>query len=298
MLGDAPEVPRVIRESIRHARPYARLGAMYHDLPYFIGLVDLCIGYWRERAIDITPWGYRLHCEKPGEFAEHIVRTMRTTDGPITHEQRLAFIAGFLSHAILDHTLHPLVNHVSERQTQVQGGEVSHHHRLVEKFHSIFFHLERFGEDVLGSSVMRDRTDLTGSSRVEPGVAEFMTNLARDFYGIGPTPEEWSDWVRCYKKVSFLLSTFPAARNSRRVRTDEMRERYYTNAQYDFRDFFAAAEKRTHGLLQFANDYFEAGDFAEASRQRFVEAAALDDLAFPDRDRHPERRIIDLPKSA
>lgn len=294
MLGDAPGAPRAVRDAVRAARPYARLGAMYHDLPYFIGVVDLCIGYWREQAAAIAPWGVRLHRERPGAFAEHIARTLRDGGGPLDREQRLAFLAGFLSHAILDHTLHPLVNHVASRQEAERGGQVTHHHRLVEKFHSIFFHLERFGDDVLGSSVMRDRMRVTESAGVEPALAHFMTDLLRGHFGAAPSPGEWAGWVRCYQRISFLLSTFPAARNSRRVRTEEMRRRYYANEAYDFREFFAAAEKRVAGFLGFALDYFESGDFSPPSRRRFVEEIALDDLAFPDAARHPERRINEL----
>ncbi|MEK6608985.1 MAG: zinc dependent phospholipase C family protein [Myxococcota bacterium] len=294
MLADAPEVPRAVRSAVRSSLPYARLGGIYHDLPYYTGVAHLCVGYWRENAAEICPWGVRLHRDAPGAFAEHLVRTLRTADGPLDRSERLAFLAGFLSHALLDHTLHPLVNHAAERQQSLCGGEVSHHHRLVEKFHSIFFHAERFGEDVLGSSVMRERARLGASWRVERPLAEFMTGLLRGRFGEAPSPGRWASWVRCYQRISFLLSTPLAALGSRRSRTERAYRLYYANPEHDFREFFAAAETRTHRFISFAHDYFEAGDFSNGARARFIEEAALDDLAFPDRVAHPVRRISEL----
>lgn len=294
LVGDTVAVPRLWRDAVQTARPYARLGAIYHDLPYFIGVVPLCVGYWQEKALEITPWGVRLHRERPGAFAEHLVRTLRTTEGPLDRSQKLAFLAGFLSHAILDHTMHPLVNRVAVRQVELLGGEVTHHHRMVEKVHSMFFHLDRFGADVLGSHVMRERIRITDSRGVAPHLAAYMTDLVRAYFGFAPSPREWTRWVRCYQRVSWLLATYPAAHNSRRARTEEMRRRYYANEEYDFREFFAAAEQRTSATLSFVADYFDAADFSGRSQQQFVERIALDDLAFPDTLRHPEPRVVEF----
>ena len=297
LIGDATDAPRAIREAVRSAPAATRLGAIYHDLPYYTGVVHLCITYWLERG-DLANWGVRLHRDRPGAFTEHVVRTLRSADGPLDRTRRLAFLGGFLSHAIIDHTMHPLVNHLAEQQRLQHGGEFNHHHRLAEKFHSLFFHLDRFGDDILGSSIMRERMRLTDSARLDPAFARFMTDLMHGHFGDAPPPRQWARWVRCYRKVSWLLATYPAARNSRRVRTEEMRRRFYANEQMDFREFFAAAEKRTNRFLSFAYDYFEAADFSDKARARFIQEAALDDLAFPNHAQHPDQRVQALRKIA
>jgi hypothetical protein len=298
MMADQEGVPRSVRDAVRQHPIYVHLGGIFHDLPYYIGAVRMALGYWRGNAAEICPWGVRLHMDRPGVFSAHLVETLRHAPGPLTHAERVAFVAGFFSHAALDHTLHPLVNFAAEREAARDGGEVSHHHRLVEKYQSLFIHLELFGKDVIGQPHFYTRmARITQHNpffrrRVDAGLAEFMTGMMGSFFGEAPSVGEWSGWVRSFRHVAFLVSGSMADRNSRGKRTPEIRERYFSNEDFDFRDFFAASRRRAASMLTLANDYFDLPRADETARAAFARAAALDNLSYPDEARHPETRVV------
>jgi len=300
MMGDQEGAPRSVREAVRAEPIYAHLGGIFHDLPYYIGALRLALGYWRGNAAEISPWGVRLHMDRPGEFSAHLMETLRHAPGPLARTDRIAFFAGFFSHAALDHTLHPLVNFAADREAAQHGGEVSHHHRLVEKYQSMFIHLEMFGKDVIGSPEFFARVARVTQHnpffrrRVDKGLAEFMTGMLGSFFGEAPSIEEWTGWVRSFRHVAFLVSGTLADRNSRRARSAELRERYFSNRNFDVRDFFEAARKRAASMLTLASDYFDLDRFDPGDRARFTRATALDSLSYPDETRHPEARVVAL----
>src|SRR5438132_1707920 len=78
-------------------------------------------------------------------------------------------------HVALDLALHPLVNYGARRDVVEKGGHESTHHRVTEKYHALFFHLERFGDDPIGTPAFAERTRITKegratNSRVEPAI--------------------------------------------------------------------------------------------------------------------------------
>jgi hypothetical protein len=300
MMGDQEGVPRKVREAVRAHPIYTHLGGIFHDLPYYIGALRMMLGYWQENAAEISPWGVRLHMDRPGAFSAHLVETLRHAPGPMDRDQRTAFFAGFFSHAALDHTLHPLVNFAAERAFRRHGGEVSHHHRLIEKYQSVFLHIELLGEDIIGTPAFFSRIAKVTrknpffSRRVDPGLAEFMTGMLRGFFGEAPSAREWTGWVRSFRHIAFLVSGTLAARNSRNSRTPELRERYFSNSEFDVRDFFEAGRRRAASMLTLARDYFELGRHDDAARESFARATALDSLSYPDEARHPEQRVVAL----
>lgn len=298
MMADQEGVPRLVRDATRNNQIYVHLGGIFHDLPYYIGALRMAFGYLRSNAAEISPWGVRLHMDRPGAFSAHLVETMRNAPGPLDREQRMAFLAGFLSHAALDHTLHPLVNFAAHRETLHRGGEVSHQHRIVEKFQSLFIHMELLGQDVIGTPEFYAKiSKVTNANpffrrRIDPGLAEFMTGMLGRFFGDAPSAETWSGWVRCFRHIAFLVSSSIAGQDSLRSRTPELRERYFSNEAFDFRDFFAAGRRRAASLLTLAHDYFELPRFDDAARAAFARATALDNLSYPDEARHPETRVV------
>jgi len=297
MMADQEGVPRLVRDATRKHQICVHLGGIFHDLPYYIGALRMALGYLRANAAEISRWGVRLHMDRPGAFSAHVVETMRNAPGPLDREERTAFLAGFFSHAALDHTLHPLVNFAAERETLQRGGEVSHQHRIVEKYQSLFIHMELLGQDVIGTPEFYARiAKVTRANpffrrRIEPGLAEFMTGMLGSFFGEAPSVDEWSGWVRSFRHIAFLVSSSIAGQDSVRSRTPELRERYFSNEAFDFRDFFAAGRRRAASILTLAHDYFELPRFDEASRAAFARATALDNLSYPDEARHPEARV-------
>jgi hypothetical protein len=279
-------VPRALRRAASNEEVYARLGAIVHDLPYYGNMVLEAIRYGLEALPLDAPWSYRMHCVEPARFVASFIRAAATTPG-FTADERLALVGGLASHCALDLALHPLVNHCARRDHKRYGGHEAFHHRIAEKYHALFLHLERLGFDPIGSPEMRRWTRVVKhGSLVEARAESHLIALIRDgyigAYGDAPDGATWAGWVRSFAHFGLMVSTPFAAHNSARVRKDPAwRERFYENDQFRFPEFYACAERRLATLTALCHDYFSASDFSRAAEQRFVAQSGIDDLAEP-----------------
>ena len=236
-------------------------------------------------AVD-EPWAYRMHSVDPARFVASYIRAARTTPG-LMPDERLALIGGLVSHCALDLALHPLVNYCARRDARELGGHESMHHRVTEKYHALFFHVDRQGRDPIGTSEFTRWTSVTKagnalSSRVEPALLSFISDAYRGAYGDAPEPKQWSGWVRSFRHFGMLVGIPLAAKNSQVMRHDlRTRLRYFENGVFDFWAFYAGAERRLAHLTHLALDYFDAADFSPAAEAAFVAASGIDDLAEP-----------------
>jgi hypothetical protein len=279
-------VPARLQRACAQEPVYTRLGAIFHDLPYYrpeLGNMAVeSVRYWLESPAIDEPWAYRMHSVRPDRFVSSFIRAARETPG-FSDDERLALIGGLISHCALDLALHPLVNFCARRDTTKHGGHESVNHRLTEKYHALFFHLDRLGEDPIGSRDFYKQTQVVknGSwlrATVEPQLGVFMQNAYRGAWGDAPDVATWAGWVRSFRHFGALVSTPFAARNSARKRQDpSLRARYFENQTFRFYDFYACAERRLRELSQLALDLFDGGDEAT-----FRKHARIDDLAEPD----------------
>ena len=285
-------VPAAMRLACASVPVYARLGAIIHDLPYYGNMLLEAIRYGLETVPLDEPWAYRVHSVRPARFVASFVRAAATVPGLEEHE-RLALLGGLMSHCALDLELHPLVNLCARRATIELGGHEQVHHRLTEKYHSLFFHIARHGRDPIGSRELARQTRVTHRSSLLRPCAEWPAvavarEAYRGAYGGAPTAHQWRSWVRNFGHFGELVSTPFAARNSRRVRHDgEAYARYFENHEFSFWDYYARAEQRLVELTTLAYDYFRAGDFGPDAEARFCLAAEIDDLAEPQPRRSP-----------
>lgn len=281
-----PGVPARLRKACEAEPVYTRLGAIFHDLPYYrpeLGNMAVeSVRYWLESPALDEPWAYRMHSVRPDRFVASYIRAARDTRG-LTGFERLALVGGLISHCALDLSLHPLVNYCARRDTTKHGGHESVNHRLTEKYHALFFHLDRLGEDPIGRpDFYKDTTVVKQGSwvraRVEAPLGDFMQAAYRGAYGDAPDVATWAGWVRNFRHFGALVSTPFAAKNSARKRQDpELRARYFENDEFRFYDFYACAEKRLRELSELALDHFDSPDDAA-----FCRSARIDDLAEPD----------------
>src|SRR4051794_22587552 len=161
---------------------YARLGSIVHDLPYYGNMIVEAIRYGLEAPALDEPWAYRMHSVRPDRFVASYIRAAATSPG-LTRDEGLALVGGLLSHCALDLTLHPLVNYCARRDTAQHDGHESVHHRLTEKYHALFFHLERLGHDPIGSSEFRAWTRVVKSgSFVFAKVEQPLVDCIREAY--------------------------------------------------------------------------------------------------------------------
>lgn len=292
-VKDQPGIHPALRHACAVEPVYVRLGSIFHDLPYYGNMLAEALRYGlRSPALD-EPWAYRMHSVKPERFVASFVRAAATTPGPLTRDERLALVGGLLSHCALDLTLHLLVNYCARRDTAEHGGHESVHHRLTEKYHALFFHLERSGRDPIGTPEFREWTRVVkhGSltrAHVEEPIVQFMRDAYRGAYGDAPDGGSWAGWVRSFRHFGLLVSLPIARRNSEKKQQDpSLRPRYFANDVFRFWDFYACSERRVTELCNLAYGYFDAADFSTAAEDAFVRAARIDDLAEPGLH-HPE----------
>jgi hypothetical protein len=264
---------------------YLRLGSIFHDLAYYGNMPLMAIRYGLRRPAEPSVWGYRIHYDRPDVFLACFVEAAHELEAPLTCGERLAVIAGLCSHAALDLSLHPLVNFIARRDCLSRGGAESHHHRLAEKYHALFYHLDVYGRDVIGSVEMRDKTRITKRSSVlrraaEPAIVDLALAAYQKMWGDAPSRADWTGWVRSFSQfgmmVGYGLGGWMSRRNSLKLRTVENREHYFQSRDFDFYDFMKAARRRVIDIANRAHAYFAAGDFSPAERTRFVSEIAFD----------------------
>jgi hypothetical protein len=291
LVKDQPGIHPALRRACAVEPVYTRLGAIFHDLPYYGNMLAEAVRYGLGSPALDEPWAYRMHSVRPERFVASFVRAAATTPGPLTRDERLALVGGLLSHCALDLTLHPLVNYCARRDTAAQGGHESVHHRLTEKYHALFFHLERLGRDPIGSPEFRGWTQISkdgGSwlpgtaARVEAPLVHFMHDAYGGAYGDAPDAATWAGWVRSFRHFGLLVSLPMARRNSERKQRDpSLRPRYFENDVFRFWDFYACSERRVTELCNLGYAYFDGSDFSRTAEDAFVRAARIDDLAEP-----------------
>jgi len=287
LVAAHPGIAVEVRAAVEAEPVYAHLGSIFHDLPYYGNMLGEIARYALRRPAIDAPWAYRMHCIRPDRFAASFIRAARTTPG-LDDRERLALVGGLLSHCALDLSLHPLVNYCARRDVALYGGHESFHHRICEKYHALFFHLSRFGEDVIGTRAFRDKTIVVkqGSRtrpKAEPQIVAFMREAYRHAYGNAPRSELWTTWVRNFAHFGVSVGNGLAAANSRKVRRDErLYRRYYKCDEFDFDAFYVHAERRVAELVNLAHAYFVAGDFSPEAEARFCAASRIDNLADPD----------------
>lgn len=287
LVARHPQVHAAVRAAVDAEPTYTRLGAIFHDLPYYGNMVVEAIRYGLRRPAIDAPWAYRMHCIRPDRFVAGFVRSARVTPG-LVESERLALIAGLLSHCALDLTLHPLVNYCARRDTALYGGHETFHHRITEKYHALFFHLERFGDDVIGKPAFYEKTRVVkhGSGHrpvAEAQIVAFMSEAYRHAYGNAPQGDQWRRWVLHFRHFGLATGNRLAGANSRKVRQDPaLLRRYYRCDDFDFNAFYVHSERRVAELVNLAHDYFTAGDFSPQAEDRFCAAARIDNLADPE----------------
>lgn len=286
MVQHNPLVPAAMRRACAAEPMYARFGSIFHDLPYYYApMVFEAVRYGLgAQALD-EPWGYRLHSMQPDRLVASYIRAAKTVPG-LTENERLALIGGLLSHCAIDLAMHPLVNYCARRDVHDLGGHESTHHRMTEKYQSLFIHLWRFGEDLVGTPAFNERCQITkrGTSLtlgVEAPILALMTSAFRGAYGTAPSTVQFSKWVRNFRQFGLLLSTPWVAKNSLRTRTQAREERYFKNEVFDCREFFEAAERRLGQLAQLGYAYYDSGDFSPKTELMFRAQSGIDDLAEP-----------------
>jgi hypothetical protein len=288
LLSRDPAVPPALRQAMQRELTYAKFGAVFPDIPFYTNIVTMMLGYWLEMPAEHCPFAQKLHRYHPDLFAWHFLTECRKECRLLSEDQRLAILAGFFSHVALDLELHPLVNWCARRDLARYGGHESHHHRLTEKYHSLFFHRDLQGSDPIGTVYFfREKSRIVEHPpffRVNPGlpVVRWSTDLlAGFFHEAAPSMRQFASWLRAFRHFGFMVSLPMAQSNSQRLGTESNRRRYYENEDFRFMDFWERGYQRSLRLLELVDRSFQAGDSSGAAREQFLRAARISDLSYP-----------------
>lgn len=279
-------LPTPLRRACAAEPGYTRLGSIFHDLPYYYApMLFEAVRYGLGAPALDEPWGFRMHSMHPERLVASFLSAL-CLEPELTQDERLALAAGLLSHCALDLAMHPLVNYCARRDTELLGGHESTHHRMTEKYHALFFHIDRFGFDPIGTPAFAEKTRVTKRAtalraQVEAPLLRVMTQAFRGAYGGAPAAARWAGWVRNFRQFGLLCSMPIAQKNSLRMRTEEIRKRYYQNEVFDFPLFYAAAERRLAHLGWLGYEFVAKGDTSPEAQQAFCAASGIDDLAEP-----------------
>ena len=282
-----PALAAPLRQAMCDEATCTRLGAVFVDLPFYTNIVKMMLGYWLEMPAETCPFAQRMHRYHPDLFAWHFLCEAHR-DAPLSREKRLSILGGFFSHIALDLEIHPLVNWVARRDLIRYGGNESHHHRLTEKYQSLFFHRLLRGRDIVGTrEVFTETTRIVDHSaffRVnpDPPVIRWCADLLGGFFHeSAPSMRQLAGWVRAFRHFGFMVSMPWAKENSNRLGNETNRRRYFDSDEFSFMEHYKRGYERSIALMNQAYAVFEAGDFSTPARNAFLSRARIGDLAEP-----------------
>jgi hypothetical protein len=288
LLSEDPAVPARLRQAMQRELTHAKFGAVFPDIPFYTNIVTMMLGYWLEMPAEYCPFAQNLHRYHPDLFAWHFLGWSLKTDDRVSEDQRLAILAGYFSHLALDLELHPLVNWCARRDLMLHGGHESHHHRLTEKYHSLFFHCDLQGSDPHGTVYyFREKSRIVEHApffRINPAlpVVRWSTDLLAGFYHeSAPSMRQFASWLRAFRHFGFMVSLPMAQSNSQRLGTNANRRRYYENGDFRFIDYWERGYRRSLRLLELVEEIRTGADLSDAARERFLRIARIDDLSYP-----------------
>ncbi len=261
----------------------ARLGALFVDLPYFDRFSLAVARYALRQPQALSRWGHVFHQNTPialgrllGECGHALTHKTATREAG---ETLTALSLGYISHAALDTAMHPHINRLARERAERTGLDPSVEHQEIEKFHSLLFHEQRFGQDPMGTQKMRVYIEVDGRCLGEDGpVADAVQGALRSLHGQAPTRQEFRRYARGYLSYARLIGNAivgprigpPAAREAARLEV-------FT--QFDFLGRFSEAVAKSRQYLDALGAYLADGLFDESARvalARLVPEGSID----------------------
>lgn len=206
-------------------REAARLGSVLVDLPYFESFAMAVANYLLGRPQRSSPWGDTLHHQQPIAVGRRLMAAgfaeLRAAGSAQPAQERaelvIAFALGYIAHAAVDRSMHPLVNYLarqrSERGGRSPGRTQDQEHHEVEKYQSILFHEERFGIDMMGRLFLYNYLDIDFSllcgrrgERWGP-LWPALYNALYGTHGRAPTLGDFRRWTGSFDDYRLILTS-------------------------------------------------------------------------------------------
>ncbi|MDH7598685.1 MAG: zinc dependent phospholipase C family protein [Sedimentisphaerales bacterium] len=143
-----------------NCRAYTNLGSVGPDLFYYSSISKSIKDMVTEgfvQAAGVTAWSYHLHSCRPNQVPLNLLEVVFSDvirrDGKVMMEdqdlQKIAYIAGHLTHIAADQIIHPLVNQIAG--PYYRDGENRRRHRQAEVFQDYYLYEELYRQKRLQS---------------------------------------------------------------------------------------------------------------------------------------------------
>ena len=277
----AAPLPPAARRALVRFEDEGRAGAVILDLPYFDHYAEEVARYALRLAPRPSPHGGVVHEAAAVKILLSTLEAARRG-----RSEALAAVAlGLASHAVIDRTLHPLINALAVRHAGGRRHDASH--REVEKFQSICFHERHFGRDRMGtpgivSLVYVPLVELFSERRLGAD----LTGAFAAAMSPAPTARELERMARGYEQHAWLLGTAIGRRVAPEPEKARARPLYMSGAWGTFESALEKAIARSVPVLELTWALYEAGasdhDAAHAALLEALPIGSIDETGPPE----------------
>jgi len=264
-------LPSPMARALAEDLEYARFGALVPDLPWFEGLRGALSVLMGEPQ---APYFARLLHEKAPVTVGLKLAELVSSGALVGRHAGLAVVCGYFTHLCLDRALHPLVDRLVEihRRREETPEEA---HRRVEWTQALFYVREMHGRDLVGTSFIRSKLQLSKSRLPTRGIGRGLYELVRlsmqETLGEAPPKEQVDSWVRGAFLHAAMLSTRLGRSRATPVYSLLAMRELYRGEGLDFPAEVERAVSDTRVVLTQVFRFMERGSFTLRSRQRFFE---------------------------
>jgi hypothetical protein len=182
--GRMPGMPREAVSACSNFRGYCELGVVSPDYPY----LKILSGASSE-------WADRFHHDTTDAVIRNAIAILRTWDGD-KQAKGLAWLLGYLTHLVMDVTMHPVVNKkvgpYEQNKSEHRRCEMSQDVYIFDKLMNLDVKLSEF----LNSGILRCGPN---ASTLDPDIIELWTTSIQRAYpdafqADAPDPASWHQW--------------------------------------------------------------------------------------------------------
>lgn len=249
----------------------ARLGALFVDLPYFDRFSQAVVRYALRAAQTPSLWGDVFHQRTPIALGVTLAESgHKLAQQSATHaagQTLMALSLGYISHAALDTSMHPHINRLAKERSARTGLAPSVEHQEIEKFHSLLFHEQRFGHDLMGTQKMRAYIEVDASILAEPGpLSDAVQRAIVSLHGQAPSLQDFRRYASGYRSYARLIgNALVGPRIGPKAEREAARAEVF--ASFDFPARFAKAVALSRRYLDALGSYLADGVFDESARR-------------------------------
>lgn len=269
-------------------REAARLGSVLVDLPYFERFAQAVVHYLRGQPQQSSRWGDVLHHRAPIALGWRLMQAgcqlSQRAASSIDRERGeliIAFAIGYIAHAAVDRSMHPLVNFMAQARSRRSGRTADQEHHEVEKYQSVLFHEERFGIDMMGRRFLYNFLDIDfpllcgpgrgrGHDRVGGPLWSALHAALLATHGESPSLADFRRWTGSFSDYRLLLASPLGA-----TVVSDHEKRWVRPWVYDavrfplrYRQALAQAQRWSDTLLRWGRD----GAFDESAQRQLDHA--------------------------